>query len=134
MKAFNLILALIFALFAAVQLNDPDPWGWVALYGWVAAVSVLAALGRRYPWQIYLGLAASIAGIAVWTPDFIGWIRTGMPTIAGSMKAEAPHIELAREFLGLLLAALVFSWHWHAHRQAARKQISAPAAGKQKNA
>jgi hypothetical protein len=124
MKAFNLILALIFALFAALQFNDPDPWGWVALYGWVAAVSALAAFGRRYPWLVYLGLAACLIWLAVLAPGFIAWIQMGMPSIAGSMKAEAPHIELAREFLGLVLAALAFSWHWYGQRQAARKLIS----------
>jgi hypothetical protein len=37
-------------------------------------------------------------------------MRMGMPTIVGSMKAEEPHIELVREFGGLLLAvaALVY--------------------------
>jgi hypothetical protein len=39
-------------------------------------------------------------------PGFINWLRMGMPTITGSMKAEEEHIEVVREFLGLFLALL----------------------------
>ena len=42
MKVINIILTLLFILFAAVQLNDPDPWLWVAIYGLVAGVSGFA--------------------------------------------------------------------------------------------
>jgi hypothetical protein len=37
------------------------------------------------------------------------WARMGFPTITGSMKAEEPHIEVVREFLGLLIAVLALS-------------------------
>jgi len=31
MKILNAILAILFIVFAIVQLNDPDPWIWVAM-------------------------------------------------------------------------------------------------------
>ncbi len=112
MKAANLILTALFALFAFFQFNDADPWGWVAMYGFVAAVSAFAAFGRYNLYIIYLGLAAVLIWMATLLPDFINWINMGMPTITGSMKAEQPHIELTREFLGLLTCGLALGWHW----------------------
>ena len=117
MKYFNLFLALLFALFAAVQLNDPDPWGWVALYGFVAVVSAFAAFGRYHPYLLYLGLGIVLIWMATLFPDFINWVKMGMPTITGSMKAESPHVELTREFLGLLLCALALGWHWRGAKE-----------------
>ena len=51
----------------------------------------------------------AILGIT-FIPDFIDWIDKGAPSIASEMKATEPHIELVREFGGLLicLAALLF--------------------------
>jgi hypothetical protein len=39
-------MAALFALSAAVQWNDPDPWLWIAVYGASAVASGLAALER----------------------------------------------------------------------------------------
>jgi hypothetical protein len=34
----------------------------------------------------------------------------GMPTITATMKAEAPHIELMREFLGFVIIGGCWFW------------------------
>ena len=39
-------------------------------------------------------------------PGLIDWVLTGMPSIVSSMKATEPHIEVVREFLGLLIAVV----------------------------
>jgi hypothetical protein len=57
-----------------------------------------------------LVLLAAFGWMLALAPDFVAWLRFGAPTIVGSMKAEAPHIELTREFLGLLVAALAVAW------------------------
>ncbi|MCW5899659.1 MAG: transmembrane 220 family protein [Flavobacteriales bacterium] len=110
MRNLYIFLALLFAAFAALQYNDPDPLIWIPAYGVVALFFVLAARGRlpRWPpiaWAVLLGV-----WMLTMVPGFIEWVRMGTPTITGSMKAEEPHIELVREFLGLLVAvlALVF--------------------------
>lgn len=103
-------LALLFLVFACVQLNDPDPWSWVLLYG-LTALAFLISVKRNLPKRI---LQAGLLGIGIamllLLPDFVNWVEMGMPTITASMKAEAPHIELTREFLGLLITAT--AWYW----------------------
>jgi hypothetical protein len=106
MKALNWILAVLFTLFAAVQHNDPDPLGWIAVYGAVAVLCGLAALGRAPRWALIAVAIAVIIWMAILAPGMLDWARMGFPDIAGSMKAEEPHIEVVREFLGLFLALL----------------------------
>jgi hypothetical protein len=104
-RYLHLVVALLFALFAYWQLNDPDSWAWIAMYLSVAVVAGLAAFGRSSRPLIYIALAAAGIWLVFLIPDFIDWVQMGMPTITGSMKAEAPHIELTREFLGLAICS-----------------------------
>jgi len=110
MKVLNLLLALLFVSFAAVQYNDPDPWAWAALYLYLAAACGMAAFGKSNRWMLLLGLAMSGIWMLTLLPSFIHWISMGMPSIVETMKAEQPHVELTREFLGLLVCTLVFGW------------------------
>lgn len=117
MKTFNLILAVLFALFAIVQLNDTDPWLWVILYMYVAAVSAMAAFGIYRMWAIIVGMIICVVWMGSLVPDFIHWVEMGMPTITGQMKATEPHIELTREFLGLFLAGAALVFHFFRGRK-----------------
>lgn len=115
----HLVVALLFAWFAYVQINDPDPILWVIIYGGVAVVAVLSFLERSTLLGALIGAVASFFGFLLLVPDFISWIGQGMPTITGSMKAESPHIELTREFLGFMLAFIAYGiYFW---RQARKK-------------
>ena len=111
MKIANLILVALFLLFAYFQYNDPDPWLWITIYLIVAGICGAAAFGKYNRW---LNLAV-LAGLTIYwlilLPDFISWVGEGMPTITGSMKAESPHIELVREFLGLLILIAAVGWN-----------------------
>jgi len=108
MRYGHLIAAALFALFAFFQLNDPDPWGWVALYLSVSAVALLAFFRQPFRWLAIAGLVVIIIwGIQLF-PAFLDWVSMGAPSIAAEMKTEQPHIELTREFLGLMLCALIF--------------------------
>ena len=117
MKITNIILTILFFLCAIVQFNDPDPWLWVALYGFIAVISGAAIYGKYQPLLIIGGLLICVISMAFYLPDFIQWLKDGMPSITGSMKAESLYIELVREFLGLFLAALCLAFHWHNHRK-----------------
>lgn len=106
MKIFHLLLAALFVLFAYWQLNDPDWPQWVAMYGFVAVTALLAAFGHPPRWWPWIGIAAASVWLLTIVPDFIDWIRMGAPTITGQMQAESPHVELTREFLGLVICLL----------------------------
>jgi hypothetical protein len=41
----------------------------------------------------------------------------GMPSIVEHMKAEAPHIEYTREFLGLILAGSTLAFYYFQGRR-----------------
>ncbi|HFA50951.1 MAG TPA: hypothetical protein ENJ95_18225 [Bacteroidetes bacterium] len=110
MKIPNFILAAIFIVFAYLQLNDPDPLGWTLVYLYMAAVCVFAAYNRANKYVLWAGIAAVLVWMGFLFPEFVSWIKTGMPDIAGQMKAEEPHIEFTREFLGLGICLAVLFW------------------------
>lgn len=110
MKAVYWAIALVFSLFALVQYNDPDPAVWMLLYGAVAVLYVLAALGKPYRRLAQLGLLVALCWAVTYVPAFIGWLKMGAPSIVGTMKAETLYVELTREFLGLVLAAGACGW------------------------
>jgi hypothetical protein len=101
-----ILLALVFALFAYWNLNDPDAAIWVAAYGGVALLFGLAAAGRGDR-RITVALGALLFGwMLTMLPGMFHWVRDGFPSITEEMKATAPHIEVVREFLGLLIAVV----------------------------
>jgi len=112
MKIVNLLLAILFIIFAVVQYNDPDPYAWMVLYLFVALISGLAAFNKFNVKLILAGIAVCLIGMVFLLPDFIDWIRSGAESITQSMKAEKPHIELTREFLGLLICGLVLFFQY----------------------
>lgn len=110
MKIRNYLIAALFFLFAAVQLNDPDPYFWVVLYAYIGMVAITRNFRPMRKVILLGGMAVCVIELFLILPEFLNWIEMGMPTITGSMKAEEPHIEFTREFLGLLicLGTLVF--------------------------
>ena len=110
MKIINILLTIIFILSAYVQLNDPDPWLWVAIYGLVAGISAAAIFKKYNMIIVYIGIVICVIGIGMLFPELIKWIKMGTPNIAETMKTDRPYIEFVREFFGLFiaLAALVF--------------------------
>lgn len=114
MKIFNIILAILFLLFAAVQFNDSpgDILFWVIVYAGVGIISAFAAFNRYNMWAILLGLAVVVFEMFRKFPTFALWVSDGMPSIVDEMQASSPYIELAREYLGLCLclAVLIFQY------------------------
>ncbi len=102
----RIIIAVLFILFAAVQINDPDPWLWIALYAYIAVMAALGHFNVKTKPFLLGGMLICFIWLATLFPDFIRWIKMGMPSIIDQMKAEEIHIELVREFLGLLLSII----------------------------
>ncbi len=90
MRAASMAAAVVFALFAALQVNDPDALVWVAIYGYALGVSLLAVFGKVGWWPLP-GLLSYGAGFACLAP---------------AIDANWWHSEEAREALGLLIAGL----------------------------
>lgn len=95
----------LFALSAMVQLNDPDPLAWFAIYS-IAALLTLVSPLRRRPLQVASAVLAVTA--ALW----MGWLLvSGLPDwdqnfLSMDPAMKTPGVELWRETLGLLLIVL----------------------------
>lgn len=95
------LFGLLFLYSAAMNLNDPDPWVWVVLYGAGAYGCVLAALGR---------LGFDMAAITAMLYG-IGAVVVAYNATGGSQDMKGfPQVgifkqELVRESLGLGLVA-----------------------------
>jgi hypothetical protein len=111
-RGFRVAAALMCALFvvsAAVQLNDPDPWLWIPLYGLAAALAGLGATGRLPFAPNAAALALFLVLFAVWMPSLFGARSEAFE----SWQMLAPEDEAPREAGGLALCALwsaVQSW------------------------
>lgn len=109
MKALHIFLALLFLAFTVVQFNDPDPLLWIAIYGAMVAVCVMAALNKFYPkvmmvlgglYLIYCGFLWS--GVSQWfASDDKAMLFDDIA------KMQYPYIEESREFLGLAICVMV---------------------------
>lgn len=110
MKVAHIVLSILFLLFAIVQLNDSDPLLWIGIYSLVAVCFAFSAFRRSSKPIIIIGLVVCSVYFLYLFPDFLQWIKMGMPSITDSMKAESTYIELVREFLGLgiCISALVY--------------------------
>lgn len=118
-KIIHLLLALSFTAFAYLNLNDPDAPIWVLGYGATALLFFLALFGRA---DRRISGWYTVA-MAVWmltlSPGMIDWMKMGFPSITGTMQAHEPHIEVVREFLGLLIAVCALAWlTWSTSRTA----------------
>ena len=123
MKWVKIILALLFLSFAWVQLDDLDPFGWVAIYLATAIACGMAAFDRYYtPFIGTLGIAA-LLWMAGLVPEVFDWLQKGAPNIAGQMKAASPYIEFTREFFGLFLIVLVSGWLFRQGRASQKKTL-----------
>jgi hypothetical protein len=110
MKIFNLIFCLLFIFSAVLQYNDPDPYIWMPIYLYGAALCWLAFRNEFYPKAyiagivIYIGYASYLFiekdGVADW------YSKYDSESLVQTMKATKPWIENTREFGGLLLLIL----------------------------
>ena len=117
MKILYAVLTILFVLFAVVQYNDPDPWLWIALYLYIAVMTGLAFFDRFYKGLLQVGLLFCLVKLGLLLPSFVDWIGQGAPSIVESMKAEQPHIELTREFLGLTICVAVLGYLYRGLRK-----------------
>ena len=113
MKILNIVLAIIFVLFAIVQFNDPDPYFWVAIYAVVAIISGFAIWEKYNRPALIILMIICMTGSIFYFPGLIELFSDHeIGDLTKSMKAEKPFIEESRESLGLLLSFLVLSFQY----------------------
>ena len=95
----------LLAWMALVQLNDPDPFYWTGLYGLCTFVPALAFFGRRYPLLNWVCMAYCGTALVLSASGAFEYLQhAGDESLIRDMSPEKPYIEIAREFLGTLIA------------------------------
>lgn len=109
MRVFNFLLALMFLVFAFLQVNDPDPVIWILLYGAMAVVCVMAIF-ESYNRKLLVALMMlySVYCYFLW-PGVSEWLQQEDRSVLFDdvMKMDYPYIEESREFLGLVISMVV---------------------------
>lgn len=112
MRIFNFLLALMFLVFAFLQVNDADPAVWILIYGAMSLVCIMAIF-EFYNRKLLagLGILFMVYCFFLW-PGVAEWLQQEDKGVLFDdvMKMEYVYIEESREFLGLLicLAVLIF--------------------------
>lgn len=109
MKIGNILLAVMFLLFAFVQINDPDPALWILIYGIMAVICILGAFKTYYPLVMVLLLLGFCVYAYFLFPGVKEWFAQDDLSVLFDdiAKMEHVYIEEAREFLGLLICIAV---------------------------
>ncbi len=113
MRIFNLTWCFLFIAFAALQLNDPDPWIWIPLYLFAAALCGLRYTGKakvRLEYTAILIYFAYAVVLLFTQHGVVDWYEEhDAENLVQSMKATKPWIENTREFGGLLIMIVILS-------------------------
>ncbi|MDV3307522.1 MAG: transmembrane 220 family protein [Cyclobacteriaceae bacterium] len=113
MRIFHLVLAVMFLIFAFVQVNDPDPLIWILIYGLMAATCVLAAFNVYMPKALAVFGVILLAYAVYYYPGVREWLNSDDKGLLFDdiAKMQYPYIEESREFLGLLICVAVLVMH-----------------------
>lgn len=103
MRFANGMMLLAFAFSMVVQVNDPDPWSWMAIYG-AAAIVCGFALIRRASSRIAAAVAVTaLAWAATIAPRVIGQVP--FTSMFEEFEMKDLGVEQSREMYGLLIVA-----------------------------
>lgn len=100
-------VALIFILFAYLQLNDPDSWWWVLIYGLVAIVAILNLFGALKKRRTFETLIVFIILLVIYFSNFLAWGKAGFPDMVNYTDETVVVVEGIREYFGLLISFCV---------------------------
>lgn len=96
-------MALVFLFSTVVQVNDPDPVRWIAIYGLATVASVSSWLGRVRSWLPALVAPLALAWAVSIAPRVVGRVPLG--DMFGAFEMRDTGVEESREMYGLLLVA-----------------------------
>lgn len=112
-RIVNFLLAVMFLVFAFVQVNDPDPIVWILIYG-VMAVFAIMAIFEFYPRKFLIGLLiVFVLYSTVYWRGMLEWFQQDDKSLLFDdvAKMQYPYIEEAREFLGLMICIVVLAFY-----------------------
>jgi glucan phosphoethanolaminetransferase (alkaline phosphatase superfamily) len=99
----NGLMCLAFAFSVIVQVNDPDPLSWMAVYGAAALISGLELKRLVRPLFPALLAAVALTWAATIAPRVIGKVPFGAMFAEFEMRNAG--VEESREMYGLLIVA-----------------------------
>jgi Transmembrane family 220, helix len=124
MKIVNIILSILFIIFAVLQYNDPDPFTWIPIYLFAAFLCWRASQGihHRSLYIIAISIYMIYAIYLVFEKNgVISWASEhAAESLVTSMKAEKPWIEETREFGGLLILIIAMAMNLRLDRKIVR--------------
>jgi hypothetical protein len=114
MKILNIILAIMFVGFAALQLNDPDPFVWILIYFTMTVACTMAAFNKYNRPLMAVQATVYIIYIALLWTGVVEWLRSPDRSLLFDdlAKMQYPYIEETREVLGLLICLAVLGMLW----------------------
>lgn len=107
----HLAAAGLLIVMAGLQLNDPDPWYWIAVYVLAATIPIRQLINRPSTAAYWVVAGMILSGLLIAAPGLTDYISSGnWGAITGEMMDHISYVESAREFGGLAIAAclLVF--------------------------
>lgn len=102
-RAADALMLVLFAFGAVLQLNDPDPVRWIAVYALAAVACLLSLLGRLHWAFPVLLCVVSLIWAATLAPTVVGRVPFG--DMFGAFEMKNVGIEESREMYGLLIIA-----------------------------
>lgn len=103
-RAADALMLLVFAFSAVVQVNDPDPLRWIAVYGLATVACWLSLVGRVRRWfPASVGVIA-LAWAATLAPRVLG--RVPLRDVFGAFEMRDTGVEETREMYGLLIVTV----------------------------
>jgi len=92
---------------AFLQLNDPDPAYWVVTYALTSVCAQGPRLASLLVPTVWATTGLVLAGLLQSLPGFIQFVSLGdWSSLTGTMSKSQPHIEFAREFIGLVFCVM----------------------------
>jgi hypothetical protein len=112
-KIINFLLAIMFLIFAFLQVNDPDPVIWILIYGAMAVVCILAMFNYYNRIALFSLLIFYVIYSFFYFPGVKEWLAQDDKArlFDNVAKMEHPFIEESREFLGLAINVIVLVFH-----------------------
>jgi hypothetical protein len=114
MKILNFILAVMFLIFAFLQVNDPDPLIWIMIYGVMSVLAVLAMFNVHNKNITLILLVSFVAYSLVYVKGLREWFSLDNKAELFDDVAKMQHlyIEETREFMGLWICIIVLIFYF----------------------